>query len=252
MRIGIIGFGTFGQFLSKIFVQRDHSVFAISRSDHTEDAKAIGATFITYSNMDKFLDCKLDCIVLSPSIISFEEVLTKLSCSLKKNMSNMLLVDVLSVKTHPKKILLKQIPNGNDILCTHPMFGPVSGQNGLNNLPFMYEKIRITNESKCTAFLDIFEREGCKLEEMTCELHDQLAAKSQFVTHTIARLIHKLNLQSTSINTLGFQNLLSFKQSTEKYSDNADLYYGLLNFNPFAQLEMQKMKEVMEELDRKV
>lgn len=38
-----------------------------------------------------------------------------------------LIVDVLSVKNHPKQAMLETLPADCDILCTHPMFGPESG-----------------------------------------------------------------------------------------------------------------------------
>lgn len=38
-----------------------------------------------------------------------------------------LIVDVLSVKNHPKQVMLETLPGDCDILCTHPMFGPESG-----------------------------------------------------------------------------------------------------------------------------
>lgn len=39
-----------------------------------------------------------------------------------------LFVDVLSVKEFPKRLLLRELPPEVDILCTHPMFGPDSGE----------------------------------------------------------------------------------------------------------------------------
>jgi arogenate dehydrogenase (NADP+) len=39
-----------------------------------------------------------------------------------------LFVDVLSVKEFPKRLLLRTLPPEVDILCTHPMFGPDSGE----------------------------------------------------------------------------------------------------------------------------
>jgi arogenate dehydrogenase (NADP+), plant len=43
------------------------------------------------------------------------------------------------------------------------MFGPESGKNGWNGLPFVFEKVRVTDAGaqaeKCTQFLNIFEQE---------------------------------------------------------------------------------------------
>ncbi|KAE9462663.1 hypothetical protein C3L33_05429, partial [Rhododendron williamsianum] len=60
-----------------------------------------------------------------------------------------LFVDVLSVKEFPRSLLTQMLPLDFDILCTHPMFGPESGKDSWNKLPFVYEKVRIgTDESR--------------------------------------------------------------------------------------------------------
>ena len=38
-------------------------------------------------------------------------------------------------------------------------------------------------------------------EDMTCELHDEVAAGSQFVTHFTGRVLERLALTNTPINT---------------------------------------------------
>jgi len=54
---------------------------------------------------------------------------------------------------------LQVLPEESDILCTHPMFGPESGKDGWNNLNFMYDKVRIRDETTCSDFLHIFASE---------------------------------------------------------------------------------------------
>ena len=36
---------------------------------------------------------------------------------------------------------------------------------------------------------------------MSCEEHDRLAASSQFITHTVGRVLGRMGLQGTPINT---------------------------------------------------
>lgn len=100
-------------------------------------------------------------------------------------LSETLVVDVLSVKTHPRSLLLKLLPDTADILCTHPMFGPVSGAESWEHLPFMYDAVRTTpsRQDVCDAFIDIYRREKCRMVPMTCNAHDDEAACSQFLTH---------------------------------------------------------------------
>ncbi len=46
--------------------------------------------------------------------------------------------------------------------------------------------------------------------EMSCELHDAHAAGSQFITHTTGRVLSKLGLESTPINTKGLVVVIWF------------------------------------------
>lgn len=97
----------------------------------------------------------------------------------------------------------------------------------------MYDKVRIGEDelriSRCESLLGIFEREGCKMVEMSCVDHDKFAAESQFITHTLGRLLGMLNLQSTPINTKGYEALLDLAENT--CGDSFDLYYGLFVYN---------------------
>ncbi len=64
---------------------------------------------------------------------------------------------------------------------------------------------------------------------MTCEEHDRQAASTQFVTHTVGRMLGAMNLTSTEINTKGFEALLQLVANTTH--DSFDLYYGLFLYN---------------------
>jgi arogenate dehydrogenase (NADP+) len=65
--------------------------------------------------------------------------------------------------------------------------------------------------------------------EMTCEEHDKLAASSQFIPHTVGRMLGRMSLPDTPINTRGYESLLSLVRNTT--NDSFDLYYGLFMYN---------------------
>ena len=46
-------------------------------------------------------------------------------------------------QVHARNVMMTQLPEDCDVLCTHPMFGPESGKFGWQGLPFLYEKVRI-------------------------------------------------------------------------------------------------------------
>jgi len=73
---------------------------------------------------------------------------------------------------------------------------------------------------------------------MTCEQHDEYAAASQFVTHFTGRMLGELKdrcgLQSTPINTSGFESLLKVMSNT--CNDSWDLFVALCVFFFFMNL----------------
>jgi arogenate dehydrogenase (NADP+) len=132
-----------------------------------------------------------------------------------------------------------------DVLCTHPMFGPESSKDDLGDLPFVYDKVRVSHEGlrakHCERFLNIFSREGCRMVEMSCAEHDRYVAESQFITHTIGRMLGRLGLESTPISTKGYEKLLEVAWNID--GDSFDIYYGLFmyNVNLIEQLERLDM-----------
>ncbi|GMI97445.1 hypothetical protein like AT5G34930 [Hibiscus trionum] len=240
LKVGIVGFGTFGQFLAKTMIKQGHTIRATSRTDHSHLCHQLGVSF--FRDALSFLEADNDVILISTSILSLSEVLRSmpLHCLNRRT----LFVDVLSVKEHPRNVLLQVLPEVMDVLCTHPMFGPESGKNGWKDLPFVYEKVRVRDEPRCSSFLQIFESEGCRMVEMSCEEHDKLAARSQFLSHAIGRILSEMGIESTSMNTKSFETLVKLKESTT--NDSFDLFSGLFIHNRFAQQELMNLEHSFE------
>ncbi|KAL3158157.1 hypothetical protein ABBQ32_011749 [Trebouxia sp. C0010 RCD-2024] len=239
MRIGIVGFGTFGQFLAKRLVQQGHKVIATSRGDYSSLAQSLGVHF--FQDADDFAEEHPEVVILASSILSTEAVLDSLPVQRLKRST--LFVDVLSVKEFPKQLFLSKLPAQMDILCTHPMFGPDSGSGSWHGLNFMFEKVRVgsggNRQKRVDAFLQFFEKEGCKMVAMSCEEHDRQAASTQFITHTVGRVLGAMQLQATPIDTRGFKSLLDLVDNTTH--DSFDLYYGLFMYNQNATEELERL-----------
>lgn len=239
LKVAIIGFGNYGQFLAKTLVLQGHTVLAYSRSNYSDMAKKLGVLY--FSNADDICEEHPDVVLLCTSIMSTRKVLGALPIQRLKRST--LFVDVLSVKEFPRNLFLQNLPSDFDILCTHPMFGPESGKNGWKDLAFVYDRVRIGNDesrvSRCDQFLDIFAREGCRMVEMSCAEHDRHAAGSQFITHTTGRILEKLDAQSTPINTKGYETLLNLVENTA--GDSFDLFYGLFMYNQNAMEQLNRL-----------
>ncbi|CAL5198700.1 unnamed protein product [Lathyrus oleraceus] len=250
LKIAIIGFGNFGQFLAKTFIRQGHTVLAHSRSDYFTIAQTLGVHF--FPNPHDLFEEHPEVILLCTSIISTQNVVHSLPFQRLKRST--LIVDVLSVKEFPKNLLLKTLPTDFDILCSHPMFGPESATKSWSGLTFVYEKVRIKNQEKriarCEKFLDMFGREGCRMVEMSCDDHDRYTSKSQFITHTIGRVLDILMLESSPINTKGYESLLNLVENT--CGDSYDLYYGLFMFNKNSTDVLERLDLAFEDLRKEL
>jgi prephenate dehydratase len=94
MKLGIIGFGKFGQFLAKTFVKQNE-VYCMSKEDKSVIAKELKVKYVPLFDAKAFAKVDCDILIISVSIISFEEVIRSLPRELLKGK---LVVDVLSVK----------------------------------------------------------------------------------------------------------------------------------------------------------
>ncbi|GJN38576.1 hypothetical protein PR202_gb27631 [Eleusine coracana subsp. coracana] len=219
LRVGIVGFGNFGQFIAAGVQRQGHAVMAASRSDYSAYCAQHGIRF--FRSVDALCEEQPDVLLICSSILSTESVVRAIPFHMLR--PDTIVADVLSVKQFPRNLLLEVLPPGFGIVCTHPMFGPESGKHGWGTLPFVYDKVRVAEGGdqalKCDQFLSIFEQEGCRMVEMSCAEHDRYAAGSQFITHTIGRVLSQLNLKSTPINTKGYETLL---QLTENTLDNLE------------------------------
>jgi len=301
LTIGVVGFGNFGQFLSRTFIKYA-SVVGTSRSDYTSAAEAMGAKYVPLSDPEEFLK-QVDVVLFAVAIKSFKNTVENLLPAIQKDMERRLqndeqgicFVDVCSVKEHPRQVMLDLLPLEADILCTHPMFGPISGKNGWNDLRFIYEKTRVNKRilqcpdgefgstrgalskvarfstrsiaivsadddddedfdaitkmgmDRMERFLSIWEEAGCAMVAMSCKDHDDHAAKSQFITHLIGRVLGSQGLKPTPVDTKGFESILAVVNSTT--SDSYDLFYGLYKYNNFSPAVIVALRKAMDDVE---
>ena len=176
MRVGLYGFGPFGRFLYKYLKQYNFDLIIsdIDKVDHLD-----------YVKENDFFNSKFDIIIFCNSINSFEEVIKKINPSFFKDK---LIIDVLSVKEYPYEIYQKYNITEN-ILLTHPMFGPNSVEDNQlwENKKFVFYPININIQDPYIAFMKFLDYTKCELLLMSPSEHDKYVAESQFITHFIVK-----------------------------------------------------------------
>ncbi|MDE2026650.1 MAG: prephenate dehydrogenase/arogenate dehydrogenase family protein, partial [Patescibacteria group bacterium] len=222
--VTIIGFGRFGQTLYRL-IKDDFKITIYNRSDipwevqqnFTQQTKIVKTLKQAYES---------NTIFFTVPINSIETLLQEHKMFIA---SSHVLIDVLSVKIHPKHMFEKYTPD-SQILLTHPMFGPDSSKNGFEGLPIILDKFK-TKEETYTFWKDYFIGKKLRVLEMSADEHDRLAAKSQGMTHFIGRLLEKAEFQSTPIDSLGTKKLLEVKDQT--CNDTWELFTDLQVYNPY-------------------
>jgi prephenate dehydrogenase len=207
-KVAIVGFGRFGRTLYRL-LKDDFEIIVVTRKNPSDIAKTKTVFY---------------CVPIS----AFETVI---KTHRRFFNDNHLLIDVLSVKIHPAKVLTKYLQGlKTQALLTHPMFGPDSSKNGFFNLPIVINRFTASEENY-RFWKNFFVKKGLRVIELTPQQHDRLAAYSQGVTHFIGRILQKMKFSPTPIDTLGAKKLYEVMEQT--CNDTWQLFKDLQQYNPY-------------------
>ncbi len=222
---GIIGFGRFGALLASI-VGDDFKVTVFDESSQAcQLAEAAGYTVGSAADA---LSCGV-CFYCVP-IRTFEHTIKAHKPFIDAS-PDTVLIDMLSVKLHPKSIFEKHIDARHEVLLTHPMFGPDGvAASGLANQKIVVDRFR-ASEDTFQFWNDYFQRKGLQVVLMTADEHDRLAARSQALTHMIGRLFEACETEPTEIDALSTDRLHQLKTLVCK--DNIEVFLGMQTLNPY-------------------
>ncbi len=234
--VGIIGFGRFGKVLANILQKG----FSIKASDPKSGDPFLNVTF---TDLESVLKEKV--IFIAVPIRHFESVIQEISPNLSDNTT---IIDVCSVKKYPVEIMETHLPENVGIIATHPMFGPDSFMSN-NRLKMMMNNTRDIH-NQFNFWRRFFTDQGIQVMEMTPDHHDQLAAKTQGVTHFLGRMLKEYGIRKTSIDTQGFRDLLDLVDQT--CNDTWELYTDLQLYNPYTDDMIDKLKLATESLDNRL
>ena len=222
---GIIGFGRFGNILADI-LSINNEILIHDPNRNSED----------FQNVSLFKVVQCEILFIAVPIRDFESVINSLR---KYKLQNTTIVDVCSVKIYPVEIMKKYLPSNVGIIATHPMFGPDS-YSPFRELKMVMHSVRDMH-NQFDKLKQMFESKSISILEMTPEDHDRDAAMSQGITHFIGRVLSQSGISSTSINTLGFNELLGVIEQT--CNDSWDLFKDLQNYNPYTVKMIEELEE---------
>lgn len=220
-KVGIVGFGNFGQFMTK-HLKKYFEIIVFDSKSIEESAKRMG---VSVGTKDDITSC--DIVIFAVPVQYLEVSLLEFGSRIKPGA---LVVDVSSVKVKPVELMTKLLAGNVQILATHPLFGPQSGKIGINGLKIVVSPVRVENFNKIKKFLagDL----GLTVLEKTPEEHDRGMAYVQGLTHYIGKAISDMKIPSFDVNTPNYDNLLKVIATVK--DDSPDLFYTLQKENPFA------------------
>jgi len=232
-RIGIIGFGRFGQLTTR-YLARDFSVVVHTRSDKDAAIRACGARPVSLETA-----CAQPIVILCMPISAMRDTLGQVAPMLKPDA---LVVDVCSVKVYPVQWMRELLPASVSILPTHPMFGPDSAAESLKDRKIVLCPERIADDvyQKIKSWL---ERQGLIVIQATADEHDEKIAVSLSLTHFIGRSLSAFGATDLDIDTEGYKRLMHILGVVSH--DTWQLFEDMHTYNPYARQKRQAFIDAM-------
>ncbi|HEY0808514.1 MAG TPA: prephenate dehydrogenase/arogenate dehydrogenase family protein [Longimicrobiales bacterium] len=233
--VGIIGFGRFGRLWADVMALRHRVV--VTDIVPQPDARFVSLPDLCATSQTIFL-----CVPIN----QFQTAVRELAGHLRPGTT---VIDTCSVKVHPAQVLADELGERADLtlIATHPMFGPDSAARGVSGLPMVVWRVA-GQEAVYREWVDFLSELGIHTVEMAPDDHDRLAAYSQGVTHYVGRVLSKLDLQATPIDTQGFKILRSLVAQT--CNDSWELFHDLQTYNPYTSEMRVRLQHALNDVYR--
>ncbi len=249
--IGLIGFGRFGRLIVK-FLSNDFKITIYDKKIDENllnewklsNIKTIKSKNIRIGSLEEV--AKKGIIMLAVPISSIDLVTKKIK---KFIFPNTLVIDFCSVKKHPMTLMDKNLPKSSFILGTHPLFGPDSVKNSLNEKKIILCPKRITEEF-LGEIVNYLKKMGLNVILSTDEQHDKRTAYTLCMTQFIGRGLAKFHMKEAEFDTLTFNELLHIKNVV--LNDTEQLFYDMQNFNPYAKEMRKKLLKDFQQVEKRI
>jgi len=219
--LGLIGFGQFGQ-LAALYLKSHYDVIVADAAPRAEaTARALGVAF---GAVEQAAMCEI--VVVAVPVMAMRAVFEQIAPHLQ---AGALVIDVGSVKVLPSQWMLEILPEGVDIVATHPLFGPQSAKTGLAGLRLVVCPVR-GDRFECVA--DFGRSLGLTVNVTRPEAHDREMAYVQALTHLIGRSLVNLDIPDEQMKTPSYQHLLELCSLVG--GDSFELFAAIQTQNPFA------------------
>lgn len=251
MTFGIIGFGRFGKLWTKlmsrfgrVFVYDKNRNLGFLRSD-PDVRRGRSTETSARKHLKKVVNA--DFLFLLVPISQIRHCCKRIAKILPQHT---IVIDACSVKKYPVHVMKKFLPSHQQIIATHPLFGPDSVKEfGLKNQKIAIVPVRVKEKSLKT-FESLLKKLNLKIIKTTAQEHDKKMAASQALVHFIGRSLAKLGLTEQKICTPDYISLLRMNDLVT--NDTWQLFFDMQRLNPFSASTRIKFIKTMSRLEQQI
>ncbi|MGA8416956.1 MAG: prephenate dehydrogenase/arogenate dehydrogenase family protein [Candidatus Dormiibacterota bacterium] len=237
--VGVVGLGRFGRLWASMlqddFTLRGYDPDPLQRAEATREGLPASSLEETLAS-----DAVFYCVPIS----ALEGTITEHLPYFNELGGTRTLIDVLSVKVHPRDVFARHLPPNYEALLTHPLFGPDSvAASGIVGQTIVIDGFRLP-VAALDAWRDYFVSKGLVVVSMSADEHDRLAAASQGVTHFVGRTLERFGFTPTPIDTLGTRLLQDV--TSQVSNDTWQLFVDLQTLNPHTKAMRLRLSEAQD------
>lgn len=220
--VSIIGLGSFGQFVVRLLSK--HTQVSLIGYD-TDLATNTPDDISRVGSLEKA--AQADIILLTIPLNTYETTLAELRTYLA---AHTLLIDVCSVKVKPEQLIAQYLPDHQNILLTHPLFGPQSAVKSTAGHKLIITKSSGHHTRQVISFFEeILELD---VSFMASDEHDRVMAQVHALTFFVARGLRNMDLPEVPFMTPSYQQVLDLIKLDAAHSE--ELYNTIETGNPYA------------------
>lgn len=231
--IAIIWYGDFWKLLVQIITASSQNVRVgvISRSPNDYG--------ISWESLSEF-EVVVSCVPLSLGAETYDKIK-------KFAREDVLIRDICSIKEQPVSRLDQS--GLQSYIATHPMFGPYSYAKKWSSL----EGLRLVvtwstcSDSLLSSRTRRFESLWLVLIFMSHAQHDQYLAKTLFLTHYVAQIVHESWFDRTEIDTVSFGFLMD---AVESVKHDKALFLDIWAYNPYCKKIIWEFVKAQQEIHK--
>lgn len=231
--VGVLGLGRFGAFVPDLVPDGVNVVGYDALSESTVP----GVESVLF---DEVVD--VDVLVLAVPLSAYRQVLPEIAKRIKPET---LVIDICSVKVVPEQYLDEFLGSHDNMLVTHPLFGPQSAKDSTEGHQLI---VAAKKGERADAVLD-YCKDGLKLKvsEMTSEEHDRIMGQIHVLTFFVARGLATMNLVDTPFETPSYEMIRNLVAFNGTHSD--ELFNTIQLGNPFGDTIRTELIKSLQAID---